>query len=182
MSRSSPVAMRQFYGAIGVVAFLSLGCITMPWNDDGIERPDRSGLECGTFADEPMLGFIWDDVEPVGDGCEDIPIEPGFQGGFHITPVVWIPDGELPENGAGVSRVTVTFVDSSTPALVQENEVFDNFWQPEGGGRYVSSRVIIPNDMVDEGVRLSVELDYEIDFDHPDSTDIGIMRQMELYL
>lgn len=176
-------ATRSLFGALGVAAFLSLGCFTLPWNqDERVDRPDLSGLECGTFqGTEPTMGYFWNDVEPLGSGCDDVPIEPGFQGGFHITPVLWAPAERIPA-GSGVTTVTLTFTEDPHESIEIETEFFDDYWVDRAGGMYHSQRIVLPNEIVEEGVRMPVQIDYIIDFDNPDNEDLIVTRETELYL
>jgi hypothetical protein len=172
----------SLHAAVAVAAFMSLGCFNL-FGPEPFPRPDLSGLECGEFeGSAPRLGYAWDDLEPLGSRCPDVPVEPGFQGGFHITPVVWIPEPMLTGRASGVGNIRVTFSNGETEPIELPIEVFDEFWQPIGTGRAMQTRVILPNRLVEDGGRWNVLIDFTIEFDDPNQAPISLSEETQLYL
>jgi hypothetical protein len=166
-----------------VFAFFSLGCINLFNDDESVPRPDLSGLQCGEFTgDAPQMGFVWDDFEPLSNSCPDMPIEPGFQGGFHITPAIWVPlDMQTAEMG-GVVTTRVTFVNADIEPIEQTLELFPGQWEPVAAGSAVRTRIILPNQLVEEGGRWDVQIDFEVEFDAPEQQGVSISETTQLYL
>ncbi len=174
---------RTAFLGLAILAVGSLGCINLFDNEPNVPRPDLSGLECGDFeGSNPRLGYVWDDYEPLGSACPDLPVEPGFQGGFHITPAVWVPPPAQTGELTGVVDISVTFPNGESEPIETSQEIFQGFWQPVDGGSAAEWRIILPNDLVQDGGRWDVQVNIDMTFDDPEQAPISISESTSLYL
>lgn len=171
---------RHAMAALAALAIFSLGCINL-FDDDSPEATvvDESG--CTTFGgDEPALGYSYHGATPLTANCNVVPVEAGFQGGFHITPIVWVPEARVSTQRTGVMKLTVTFLEHSVDTIEVEREVFEEWWTEEGDGAFLRHEVRLSSNLVEGGGRWPVQIDVVITFDDPSSEGITLTRETVL--
>lgn len=161
--------------AVGLV-----GCGPVPPDDDDNPPPPPKAEPCEAApTDDFAMGVVifenprW--FRAFDKGCDEIELQSGLQGGWHIEPALQAPSDASIDDLGGQMRWEVRDESDEVVATAQF-EMFRNFWQElEGGNAYWGDFVIFntstyPDDLVGTNLTVEVELDFDDESTLEDTT------------